>query len=83
MDFVNKGWSDTGMILGMGLAYERGCNYVTPSLIGQAHTLYDPCEGNHDSLKPYAGIFRDMSVYTSNVTGGYIKALDGKVSDEI
>ena len=28
----------TGIILGIGVANEKRCYYVTPSLIGQAHT---------------------------------------------
>ena len=35
------GWS--GVILGMGSANERRHYYVTPSLIGWAHTQNDPC----------------------------------------
>ena len=32
----------SGIILGMGLAKERRRYYVTPSLIGRAHTQNDP-----------------------------------------
>ena len=34
--------TDVGIILGVGSANERKCNYVTPSLIGWAHTQNDP-----------------------------------------
>ena len=36
--------SSAGIILGVGSAIERGPDYVTPSLIGRAHTQNDPCK---------------------------------------
>ena len=42
---VLKERTTVGIILGMGSASERSCCYLTPSLIGQAHTQNDPCKG--------------------------------------
>ena len=38
----NHGSMQSGIILGMGSANERRRYYVTPSLIGRAHTQNDP-----------------------------------------
>ena len=57
-------WSDNGnawIILGMGSASERRRYYVTPSLIGRAHTQNDP-------FHVKKGIPTPLSAYKASMT---------------